>query len=283
MYKYYSIPDDETPKQEVHRMRFSADLLWRSTGVLALLSFLIFAAGFVFALDPHQLAPADSAIPPKRQPAERPSPLPADGKLTVVALGDSLTRGAGDANGLGYVGLVRQALEKKTGEKATFTNLAINGLQSPDLLRQLGQPQVKQLVAAADLILVTIGGNDLFLQSGGVYAIDEKKLAAATRRLTANFEKIIRELRTANPKATIAYIALYNPFGDTEAAEDTIPHVLHWNSKAAEIASKFNGVIVVPTYDLFYQKEKTYLYTDHFHPNGAGYARIAERIMQALE
>jgi lysophospholipase L1-like esterase len=283
MYKYYNIPDNETAKQEVNRMRCSADLLWRSTGVLALLSFLIFAAGFVFALDPHQLAPADSATPAKRQPAERPSPLPADGKLTVVALGDSLTRGAGDANGLGYVGLVRQALEKKTGKNATFTNLAINGLQSPDLLKQLGQPQVKQLVAAADLILFTIGGNDLFQQSGGVYEVDEKKRAAATQRLTAHFEQILRELRTQNPKATIVYIALYNPFGDTEAAKDTVSPVLNWNSKAAEIAAKFNGVIVVPTYDLFFQKEQKYLYTDHFHPNGAGYARIAERIMQALE
>jgi lysophospholipase L1-like esterase len=264
-------------------MRFSADLLWRSTGVLALLSFLLFAAGFVFALDPHRLAPAGSAEPVKRQPAERPTPLPTSGKLTVVTLGDSLTRGAGDANGLGYVGLVRQALEKNTGEKAAFTNLAINGLQSSGLLKQLGQPQVRELVAAADLILFTIGGNDLFQQSGGVYTIDEKKLAAAKQQLTANFEKILRELRTANPKATIVYTALYNPFGDTEAAHDTIPHVLAWNSKATEIAANFSGVIVVPTYDLFFQKEQTYLFTDHFHPNSAGYARIAERIMQALE
>ena len=30
-------------------------------------------------------------------------------------------------------------------------------------------------------------------------------------------------------------------------------------------------------------QENTYLYTDHFHPNEAGYARIAERIMQALQ
>ncbi|MFY0545291.1 GDSL-type esterase/lipase family protein [Brevibacillus sp. H7] len=263
-------------------MRFSGLLLWRTTGLLALISFLLFAGGFVFAVDPQQLSPR-KPLPEERKAEERGVPLPADGKWNVVTLGDSLTRGVGDANGQGYVGLVREALEKQTGQPSVLTNLAISGLQSPGLLEQLSQTQVKRQLAEANLILFTIGGNDLFHQSGGVYTIDQKKLAEATMTLSANFEQILQRIRALNPKATIVYTALYNPFGDTEAAVDTIKPVLEWNSTASEIAAKYRGVIVVPTYDLFFQKEKTYLYTDHFHPNSEGYARIAERVMQALQ
>jgi len=256
--------------------------LWRTTCCFALLSLLLFAGGFVFALDPQQLS-TNRPAPADRQKAEPASPLPAEGKWNVVTLGDSLTRGVGDANGQGYVGLVRQALEKQTGQPPVLTNLAISGLQSPGLLEQLSQAQVQRQLAQADLILFTIGGNDLFHQSGGVYELDENKLAEATRTLSANYEQILRRIREINPDATIIYTALYNPFGDTEAATDTVKPVLEWNSRAAEIAARFNKVIVVPTYDLFTQKEKTYLYSDHFHPNSEGYARIADRVMQALQ
>ncbi|MED4909300.1 GDSL-type esterase/lipase family protein [Brevibacillus centrosporus] len=261
-------------------MRTSGQLLWRTTGLLSFLSFLLFATGFVLAMNPQQIAPAKASTP---SPAEQTAPLPAQGVQKVVALGDSLTRGAGDANGQGYAGLVRQALEKKLGKPITFSNLAINGQESTDLVKQMSQSQVKTLLSEADLVLFTIGGNDMFRQTGGLYTIDKEKLAAATKELTANYEEIIRQIRAVNKQATIVYTTLYNPFGDTEASVDTIQPVLDWNYTASEIASKYPHVIVVPTYDLFVNKEQSYLYTDHFHPNTAGYQRIAERVIQALE
>ncbi|MFD2369274.1 GDSL-type esterase/lipase family protein [Brevibacillus sp. GCM10020057] len=261
-------------------MRTSGQLLWRTAGLLSLVSFLLFATGFVLALNPQQLAPAKEAVPTA---PEKAAPVPAEGIRKVVALGDSLTRGAGDANGQGYAGLVRQVLEKKFGKPISFSNLAINGQESPDLVKQLGQEQVKAQLAEANLILFTIGGNDLFSQTGGLYTIDAKKLAAATKTLTANYEEIIRQIRAVNKQATIVYTSLYNPFGDTYASAETIQPVLDWNHTAAGIAAKYPRVIVVPTYDLFVNKEKTYLYADHFHPNTAGYERIAQRILQALD
>jgi lysophospholipase L1-like esterase len=267
------------------RMRLrTGQTLWRTTFTLSVVSLLLFTAGFLIALDPFILRSGQGMAPSVgNQPAAPSDPLPEQGKLKVVTLGDSLTRGAGDANGLGYVGLVREALEKKRHKPLILNNLAINGQQSSGLLAQLQQPQIRRLVADADLILFTIGGNDLFQQSGGVYQVDEKKLAAAMNSLTTNFGKILSQLRELNGKAPILYTALYNPFGDTEAAQETTAPVLAWNGKAAEIASRVPGVIVVPTYDLFVRKEKMYLYTDHFHPNHAGYQRIADRILQALE
>lgn len=264
-------------------MRSSGTRLWRLFGLLSLASFILFAAGFVFALDPRQLAPEGAAVRPQPS-AKQPGVLPTtEGIRQIVALGDSLTRGVGDADGQGYLARVRQALEKKTGQSITLANLAINGQESPSLAAQITQTQVKQLLAEADLIFFTIGGNDLFKQSGELADIDEKKLTEATERLAVNFEQILKHIREQNPEAPIFYASLYNPFGDTEAAPDTIQPVLDWNSAAASIAAKYPRVLVVPTYDLFAGKERTYLYTDHFHPNSAGYERIAERMLQALE
>ncbi|MED1781940.1 GDSL-type esterase/lipase family protein [Brevibacillus fortis] len=262
-------------------MRTSGQLLWRTAGLLSLLSFLIFATGFVLAMNPQQLAPSTATLPAKNE--QPPSPLPKTGVHKVVALGDSLTRGAGDANGQGYVGLVRQALEKKAGQSITFTNLAINGQESSDLLKQMSQEQVKKLLAQADLILFTIGGNDLFRQTGGLYTIEKEKVTTALHQLAVNYEEILKQIRSVNKTATIVYTSLYNPFGNTEAAVDTIGPVLDWNNQASQIASRYPQVFVVPTYDLFLRKEQSYLYTDHFHPNTDGYKRMADRILQTLE
>ncbi len=42
-------------------------------------------------------------------------------------------------------------------------------------------------------------------------------------------------------------------------------------------------MIMVPTYDLFRLNGRGYLADDHFHPNGKGYERIADRIVNILE
>ncbi|UFJ41667.1 GDSL-type esterase/lipase family protein [Brevibacillus humidisoli] len=261
--------------------RQSGQLLWPITGSIALLSLLLFACGFVFALNPHMLA-ADKPLTPTAEQAPA-NPDQTDNQWDIVALGDSLTRGTGDVNGQGYVGLFREAYEKETTHKIVLHNLAINGLTSTELLEQLEQKQVQQLLASADLILFTIGGNDLFRLSEGLYELDEETIDTALSHLEQNFVKVLAELRRHNPQATIVYTSLYNPFGNTEAAGATTKPLLQWNSTAQQTAAQFAKVLVVPTYDLFAQKEDAYLYTDHFHPNSAGYARIAERVLQAVD
>ncbi|MGC5326671.1 GDSL-type esterase/lipase family protein [Brevibacillus sp. SYSU BS000544] len=260
----------------------ASNLLWRSIGIVAFASFLLLVTGFALALKPEVLAPAKPTAPSTNQPVET-APLPETNTLRVVSLGDSLTRGTGDAEGLGYVGRVRQALEKTNKQSITLTNLGINGLKSDGLVEQLQQAQVKKLLKEANLILFTIGGNDLFQSSGGLRELDRKKVEQATVKLADNYTAILREIRELNPKATVVYSSLYNPFGDTEAAIETTTPVLAWNNQANQIAARYQKVIVVPTYDLFFAKEKKYLYSDHFHPNSDGYIKMADRIIQALQ
>ena len=50
-----------------------------------------------------------------------------------------------------------------------------------------------------------------------------------------------------------------------------------------KLVAPYPNITVIPTYDLFLNHEEKFLYNDHFHPNQAGYERIAERIIQVLK
>ncbi|RAP25776.1 hypothetical protein C2W64_02391 [Brevibacillus laterosporus] len=256
--------------------------------LLACLSFFTLLVGFCFAFTPVRLAEKSTAElqnPKQVQKPETPPPaiLPTTGTLKMVALGDSLTRGLGDSSGLGYIGLFKQKVEKERNQNIQVSNLAISGIESGDLVDQLKQTNVKRLVSEANLILFTIGGNDLFRQSGGIFEFDLEKLLDASTQLSTNYEAIVKQIRSINPEAPVFYTALYNPFGDTEFKQESDTHVQDWNNEATTISARYNNVLVIPSYDLFWNKEKAYLYTDHFHPNHAGYERIANRILQAVK
>lgn len=82
-----------------------------------------------------------------------------EGDFVYVALGDSSAQGIGASAPLkGYVGLVAERIETKTGRKVRIVNLSVSGADVNDVTeKQL--PQLKNY--KADLITVTIGGNDV--------------------------------------------------------------------------------------------------------------------------
>ncbi|AGT31971.1 GDSL family lipase [Geobacillus genomosp. 3] len=240
----------------------------------------------VFWLGGLALAVQDQLFPAAKPPAEQKRPAVdeterGDGEIDIVALGDSLTRGTGDESGKGYVGYMVDELRRQTDEPIRVTNLAIRGLRSDGLLRQLGQKEVKRQVAMADLIVMTIGGNDLF-RGGEALDLDQKELEAAKRQYVANLGRIFATLRRLNSEAVILAIGLYNPFSDLGDAKRTSAVVRDWNFASAEVAARYPNVVAVPTFDLFALHVNDYLYSDHFHPNKEGYRRIGERVASLI-
>ena len=79
----------------------------------------------------------------------------AQGK-SYVALGDSITTGDGLAGS-------EQAFPEIVAEETGYdlTNLAVSGATSQDLLETLSDDRASDAVEGADLITITIGGNDL--------------------------------------------------------------------------------------------------------------------------
>ncbi len=203
-------------------------------------------------------------------------------QFDVVALGDSLTRGTGDATGKGYVGALIGHLEEKSDQKIFLSNLGIKGQTSAQLAGQVKQKEVQRQVKKADVILITIGGNDLFRGGQALVSLNAQEVKKSEETYLQNLNTILTGLRSVNAEADIFLIGLYNPFIELDDAELTSKIVRDWNYESAEVSAKYPKTVFVPTFDLFQLKVDDYLYTDKFHPNAEGYQLIAERVASLI-
>lgn len=258
-------------------------VLWFFPAALGLATAAVLAAGFAAALKGRLGEPVDPSATPVSTPAAPLATATADGAFRIVALGDSLTRGAGDAaGGGGYPERIAAAL-RKAGLTVSVDNLAVDGSETGDFLRKMEAADVAGRVAAANLILVSIGGNDLShsLRSvvPGETATDPT--AAALTGASLNVQRTLSLLRKANASAPIRLLGLYNPFPETYDKRIAKETLLKWNVALEEASYSVSGASVVPTADLFDERPDR-LSPDRFHPGPNGYGEIASRILSTL-
>lgn len=251
--------------------------LWFAPLAVGIAAALVFGTGLVLALRGATGQPLGEP-PPKPSPAR--APAAKDGVFRILVVGDSLAKGTGDESGKGFGINVLEAFRKKG--PAEITNLAVNGMESPEVLALVESANVRALAAGASLILVSVGGNDLShgLSRGAAPTDIVDSLAESRGRYAQNLRSILAALREANPTARICVLGLYDPFGgDKGSARIGASVILQWNTLIAETALSFPGVIVVPTFDLFQQRPDR-LSADHYHPNAQAYEEIARRMLQ---
>jgi lysophospholipase L1-like esterase len=258
-------------------------VLWFLPAALGLATAAVFAAGFAAALQGRLGEPVDPSATPVPTPGAGTAIATADGAFRIVALGDSLTRGAGDAaGGGGYPERVAAAL-RKMGMTVSVDNLAADGSETGDFLRKMEEADMARRIAAANLILVSIGGNDLShsLRSVAPGEAATDPTATALRDSSINLQRILPLLRKSNPSAPIRILGLYNPFPesfDRRLAKETL---LKWNVALEEASYTVSGASVVPTADLFDERPDR-LSPDRFHPGPNGYGEISSRILSTL-
>ncbi|MDQ0971966.1 lysophospholipase L1-like esterase [Neobacillus niacini] len=202
--------------------------------------------------------------------------------LHIVAIGDSLTRGTGDETGKGYVGYLLDEIKEKSKQDVRLTNLGISGQESGQLKEQIQQTEVKRQLQSADMILVTMGGNDLFRGGQGLLEFENADIEDIEKKFLKNMNFIFQQIRASNSEANVFFIGLYNPFSELEQGKEMSAVVRHWNYQSAELSAAFPKIVFVPTFDLFELRVNDYLYTDKFHPNTKGYRLIAERVASLL-
>jgi lysophospholipase L1-like esterase len=254
---------------------------WTAPLIVGVAAALVLGTGFVLALRGTTGNPLGGAPPPSPTP-ERAKAPGADGVFRILVVGDSLAKGTGDETGKGFARDVFEAYQKKG--RAEITNLAVNGMESPEIRAVVETPNVRSLAARANLILVSAGGNDLShgATRGGAPGDIAESVAASQARYTQNLRGILAALREANPAARIAVLGLYDPFGDDRAGGRLgASVVLQWNELIAETALGFPNVVVIPTFDLF-QGRSDRLSADRYHPNAAAYEEIAKRVLQVV-
>ncbi|MBE3554889.1 MAG: lipase [Thermicanus sp.] len=252
-------------------------ILLRFLIFVSVLAFSTFLIGFGLAVK-DLLMPTASPLPSLGVGGEKPSSE--KDTLTIVSLGDSLTRGVGDGEGKGYVGRVVDRLKSIEKRKVSVTNLAVSGATSQDLIKQLSVPGVRYAISEADILFLTIGGNDLNPGFEKLDKMDPTHFIGDLSAFVTRGKKILAEIRDVNPDAPLFWLGLYNPF------EDVLPGtnrtILAWNRQMEDLSLSVRSVYFVPLFDLFHQQTGRMLYSDHFHPNSKGYEAISIRLSSVL-
>ncbi|MEG7969644.1 MULTISPECIES: SGNH/GDSL hydrolase family protein [Bacillus cereus group] len=245
--------------------------------LITIASFCLFAYGFVSGVN-DVLNPKSSNLIKKTDVVAKEKKK--TGTLQIVSLGDSLTRGVGDKEGIGYIGRMKEDLQKDYKQKVALTNLAVSGAKMPDLLKQIESNGAQYSIKQADVIVLTIGGNDLFPGWESLGKIDLETYRPDTETFQNEAKKIIEEIRKLNTDSPIFWLGLYNPFEDVEDLKGSSNIVVDWNASLEKLAINNKNVYITPTFDLFQNRGKDLLYSDHFHPNEVGYTYMANRLVQ---
>lgn len=208
--------------------------------------------------------------------------------LKIVAVGDSLTQGVGDEskNG-GYVGILENMI-KESHDDATFDieNHGKRGRRTDHLIKRLeNDEEMNKAIAEADVILLTIGANDIMQIVRNhfdnlTYEVFANEIDDYEERLQTLFASI----REKNNEAPLYLIGVFNPF---HLYFDYIPELNQiiddWNAVGQRVVKRDGNGEFIPIDDIFLGADETYFAEDNFHPNQQGYAFIGERVFQYVE
>ncbi len=166
---------------------------------------------------------------------------------TIIALGDSLTKGMGaSAPEYGYVPI----LEKRLG--ITIINKGVSGNTTSDALLRLDTDVLTQ---HPDIVIILLGGND-YLQK------------VPPEETFANLRTIITRIQSRG-----AVVFLVGIRGGI--LKD------HFSDGFTKLADETGSVFVPNVLENIIDNPK--LMSDEIHPNDAGYLKVADKITPLLE
>lgn len=241
------------------------------------------------------------------------------GNLTVI--GDSIASGYGlpgyvSGDGYSAPGSFGSILSAECGD---YTNLAVDGRKSGELLAALSGGEIADSVAAADSVVVSIGGNDFLkplftaikakaitdttiIQAilNGTFKAEmiseyanrvmTAALSAAenvdTAAITDNIRQITERIHELNPEAKIVLLTVYNPFNGnvllSAAGRVADEKLAELNGGIKSLENDY--VRIADIYEAFRGKEgqTTNINKLDIHPNSEGHIIIGKEVKKAL-
>lgn len=204
------------------------------------------------------------------------------GEKTMVVLGDSISQGSGIYNHeeACYGRIVADTIGY------SCSNFGVNGLRSWDLIEMLEDDNVREKVAEADIICLSIGGND-FLQQNlpliffQVLFGNFKTLDDIERNYREYFGEIISTVRSLNPDATFLVSLLYN---------SSLPLIKDFYGLAVERVNRVINETHEAGKDEFILFDPSEAMNGHpecvafdtIHPSAVGNVRIARLMLEKL-
>ena len=224
--------------------------------------------------------------------------------FNYVAVGDSLTEGVGDTTEQGgFIPLLSQSLTAAYHYEVTAHNFGVAGNTSQQILKRMQEEaDIQSSLAQADLMTLTVGGND-------VMAVIRKNLSDLSvdsfRQPAADYQnrlqQIIELARSENADLPIYILGIYNPFylnfPDMTAMQEIVDN---WNQTTESLTQKYDNVYFVAINDLLYKgvngqegvvqstEDQTTVINDalfsedSFHPNNTGYQIMSDAVMEKI-
>lgn len=258
--------------------------MWYTIIGIAFAGLIVLGIGFYQAIIVTTMAsPQSSPEAPINQRAEKTTlSSKKPNSIQLLILGDSVAKGTGDEKNKGFAGYLPEYFKNLTSKEVLVNNAGIDGLESHGLLEELQSQKLTQLLADSDIILVSIGGNDVrtILSLNTLAKEDEFKTRMDS--YLANLSLIFQELRKVNPNSTLIFLGLYNPFEKLTSQED-VRLLNTWNYNTQQLVEEDAKAIFIPTHDLLKYNLERYIAQDNLHPNSAGYQAISSRISSSLE
>jgi hypothetical protein len=172
--------------------------------------------------------PASSVVAASPQPSATAVPTLDANLLRYVAFGDSWPEGGHCGGCRTFAGLWAVGLERLTGRIVEFTDMTgsherstANGKTSLSLLQAVrNDARTRETIAAADVILISTGGNEMLpvvdqIKAGTCGDDDESDcIAALGERWRTNYDAILTEIDTlrAGQPTVIRFVNDENPF-----------------------------------------------------------------------
>lgn len=208
----------------------------------------------------------------------------AGSKKNYLLLGDSIAYGAGIINST--EACYGKIVANTNGYN--YTNDAISGSTSAALLALLSDSLVAADVKKADIIQISIGGNDYLTNNWigmgllGRITGSYSHFDTIAESFAENFGKIIKKIRSLNSGATIIVQTLYNPNNGS------------WNDTYQEGVNRLNNVYysylkdhpgsyIIADVGSVITGHSEYVAMDTIHPNAKGNVAIAKYMLSFLK
>ena len=176
--------------------------------------------------------------------------------LHIVAIGDSLTQGVGDtSNSGGYVPIVADLLKETDNYKeVTTSNYGKSGDRSDQILERFYESEdIQEDIASADIVVLTVGGNDIIQTlKQHLLTVTKENFLIPEATYKENLTTLLSAFKKVNPEVQLYVFGIYNPYSIyfPEITEmETIAG--EWNETTKEVVNETENATFLPIADLF--------------------------------
>ena len=200
-----------------------------------------------------------------------------------VVLGDSI------AYGLGLSNPVQAVYGKIVADTNgySYENYAIPGHTTGNLIDRMKNDTVKEAIVNADIISISIGGNNFLLGNlaallyDGIVKEDYTRFDEISESFYEDLSTIVTTIRALNADVVIVLQTVYNP-QTSYIGEVYEQGILRLNAKIMQYAQENPENLFVADVAQYLTDSETDFAGDRIHPSAVGNEKIARVVLQTL-